>query len=114
MTTQRQELITLINTAYQNVQTAKFTAVRAQLGQFSKDLSAGEDEIKIMLGIRNTLLQADLSLTLKNRIAGLPVEYQVLFETIDPALKKIDSQVIDRYTHYGFVPLKFGSTVKYP
>lgn len=114
MTQQQQALITLINTAYQDVQAPQFDHVRTQLGQFSQDLSNGEDELKVMLGLRSVLLQADLSLTIKNRISGLPAEYQAIFKFIDPALKKVDSEVLSRYTHYGFVPLKFGSTVKYP
>jgi len=42
------------------------------------------------------------------------VEYRTIYYFIEPQLKEIDSQVLDKYTHYGFIPLKFGNTIKYP
>lgn len=115
METQRQQLLDLIDIAYQNVKDPKFTNFRTLLVQFATSLNNDDDDfIKIMLGLRTELLQADLSLNLKNRISGLPKEYSDIFYFIEPQLKKVDSKVMDRYTRYGFVPMKFGSTIKYP
>ena len=112
-TENRKKLMDLISAAYNNVKDPKFNNFRVQLVQFAKALNDKEDYVKIMLELRTALLQADLSLKLKNRISGLPTEYGDIYNFIDPQLKKVDSKVIDRYTHYGFVPLSFGSTVKY-
>ncbi|MFC6293748.1 hypothetical protein ACFQH1_00595 [Lactiplantibacillus daoliensis] len=112
--TQRQELIQLVDTAFVQVQLPQFETFRAQLGQFSMDLTHGAETTQVMIALRKALLQADLSLKLKNRIAGLPVEYRAIYDFIAPELKAVDTQTVDKYTHYGFVPLKFGSTVKYP
>lgn len=109
----RTELMTLIGIAYNNIKDPKFSNFKIQLVQFSKEIEDGEDLIKIMLGLRTAILQADLSLKLKERVSGLPKEYGDIYQFIEPQLKKVDSEVIDRYNHYGFVPLKFGSTVKY-
>ncbi|BDZ31998.1 hypothetical protein RA086_12210 [Lactiplantibacillus sp. WILCCON 0030] len=113
MEEQRQKLTTLVDRAYEQVQLPKFDKVSQQLAQFSKALNHDEDYIKIMLGLRTALLQADLSLNIKNRIAGLPAEHRDIYDFIAPQLKQVDAKVLDRYTHYGFIPLKFGSTVKY-
>lgn len=109
----RTELMNLIRPAYNNVKDPKFSNFKIQLVQFSKEIEDGEDLIKIMLGLRTAILQADLSLKLKERISGLPKEYRDIYYFVEPQLKKVDSEVIDRYNHYGFVPLRFGSTVKY-
>ncbi|KRO08541.1 hypothetical protein IV64_GL000631 [Lactiplantibacillus xiangfangensis] len=107
------ELNNLIIAAFEQVTAPKYHDVRIQLAKASQELTNGTDEIKVMVGVRRELLQADLSLTIKNRITGLPVAYQKLFNYVAPRLKKVDAQVIDRYTHYGFIPMKLGSTVKY-
>ncbi|WP_338208390.1 hypothetical protein [Lactiplantibacillus paraxiangfangensis] len=107
------ELNNLIIGAYEQVTAPKYHDVRIKLAQASQELTNGADAVKIMVGLRQELLQADLSLTIKNRITGLPVAYQELFNYVAPRLKKVDAQVIDRYTHYGFIPMKLGSTVKY-
>jgi Predicted transcriptional regulator len=109
----RTELMNLIRPAYNNVKDPKFSNFKIQLVQFSKEIEDGEDLIKIMLGLRTAILQADLSLKLKERISSLPKEYRDIYYFVEPQLKKVDSEVIDRYNHYGFVPLRFGSTVKY-
>lgn len=109
----RTELMNLIRPAYNNVKDPKFSNFKIQLVQFSKEIEDGEDLIKIMLGLRTAILQADLSLKLKERVSGLPKEYRDIYYFVEPQLKKVDSEVIDRYNHYGFVPLRFGSTVKY-
>ncbi|MFC6182073.1 hypothetical protein [Lactiplantibacillus daowaiensis] len=114
MTGQRQKLLTLIDQAYNEVQLPKFNAVNAQLLQAFKALSDGEDDVKVMLSLRQTLLQADLALKLKNRITGLPTAYGALYAFIAPQLKQVDAKVLDEHLRYGFVPMKFGSTVKYP
>ena len=111
--TQRQELTHLVDAAYLKGQQPKFDNFRTQLLQFSKELSNGDDELKIMLGLRTALLQADLSLTIKNRIAGLPTEYRAIYDFIMPQLKKADAKTLDSYGKYGFIPLKLGSTVSY-
>lgn len=110
---QHQELIKLVDTAYKEVTDAKFAEFRKSLLEFSKQLNNNEDYIKIMLGLRTALLQADLSLSIKTRISGLPTEYSDIYNFIEPQLKKVDSKVIDNYSHQGFIPLKFGSTIKY-
>lgn len=109
----RTELMSLISLAYNNVKDPKFSNFKVQLVQFSKEIEDGEDLIKIMLGLRTAILQADLSLKLKERVSGLPKEYGDIYYFIEPQLKRVDSEVIDRYNRYGFVPMKFGSTVKY-
>jgi len=110
---QHQELIKLVDTAYKEVTDAKFAEFRKSLLEFSKQLNNNEDYIKIMLGLRTALLQADLSLSIKTRISGLPTEYSDIYNFIEPQLKKVDAKVIDNYSHQGFIPLKFGSTIKY-
>lgn len=109
----RTELMNLIDLAYNNVKDPKFSNFKIQLVQFSKAINDGQDLIKIMLELRTAILQADLSLKVKERISGLPKEYQDLYHFIEPQLKNIDSETLDRYNRYGFVPLRFGSTVKY-
>ena len=109
----RTELMNLLRPAYNNVKDPKFSNFKIQLVQFSKEIEDGEDLIKIMLGLRTAILQADLSLKLKERISGLPKEYRDIYYFVEPQLKKVDAEVIDRYNHYGFVPLRFGSTDKY-
>ncbi|WP_125588256.1 hypothetical protein [Companilactobacillus jidongensis] len=113
MEEQRQELVKLLDTAYQVVQDAKFADFREKLVQFSKQLNNNEDYIKILLGLRTELLQADLSLKIKDRISGLPTAYSDIYNFVVPQLKEVDAGVLAKYTHYGFIPLKFGSTVKY-
>lgn len=113
MEEKREELIDLVEKAYKDVQNPKFNTFRIKLLQFSKDLHNGEDYIKVMLDLRAELLQADLSLKLKDRISGLPKEYGDIYNFIFPQLKRIDSKVLDRYSRYGFIPLRYGSTVKY-
>lgn len=114
MEEQRQKLIDLIDTAYNNVQNPKFNDFQKSLLQRAKELNDNGDYIKVMLALRTDLLQADLSLNIKKRISGLPTEYSSIYYFIEPQLKNIDAKVLERYTHYGFIPLKFGSTVKYP
>lgn len=114
MEEQRQKLIALMDTAYNDIQNPKFNDFRKKLVELSQELNNDEDYIKIMLALRTDLLQADLTLNLKNRISGLPAEYSAIYYFIEPQLKAIDAKVLDRYTHFGFIPLKFGSTVKYP
>jgi len=109
----KKTLMDLINVAYNEVKDPKFSNFRVQLMQSYKALDNDDDYIKIMLDLRTNILQADLSLNLKTRISGLPVEYGEIFNFIEPQLKKIDSQVLDQYNRYGFVPLRYGSTVKY-
>lgn len=111
---QQQELLNMINVAYAATQDPKFGVFKKQLLQFSQDLKSGENYTKVMCELRAALLQADGSLNLKQRISGLPEEYSALYYFIEPQLKSIDSKLLDRYMHYGFVPLKFGSTIKYP
>lgn len=113
MEEKREELIDLVEKAYKDVQNLKFNTFRIKLLQFSKDLHNGGDYIKVMLDLRAELLQADLSLKLKDRISGLPTEYGDIYNFIFPQLKRIDSKVLDRYSRYGFIPLRYGSTVKY-
>ncbi len=114
MTTNRQQLSALVETAFLLNADSKFNDFRRQLSEFSTALTAGEDELKVMVALRRAILQADLSLKLPQRITGLPSEYQALYNFIDPQLQRADSKLIDQYTHFGFVPLKYGSTVKYP
>lgn len=109
----RQELADLVDKAYNNVHNPRFNIFREKLLLFYKELNSDKDYIKILLGLRTDLLQADLSLTIKNRITGLPTEYQAIYNFIEPQLKQVDSKLIDKYSHYGFIPLKFGSTIKY-
>lgn len=109
----REELMSLLSAAYNNIKDPKFSNFRIQLVQFSKEIENGDDFIKIMLGLRTAILQADLSLKIKERISGLPTEYGNIYYFIEPKLKKIDAKILDRYSHYGFIPLRFGSTVKY-
>lgn len=111
---QQQELLNMINIAYEKTQDPKFNAFKGQLLQLSKGLRSGENYVKVMCELRTALLQADDSLNLKQRISGLPEEYSAMYYFIEPQLKKVDSRLLDRYMHYGFVPLKFGSTIKYP
>lgn len=113
MADEKTELMRLIDTAYNNVQDNKYEGFRKELLKYYTALNNDEDYIKIMLGLRSALLQADLTLNLKQRISGLPGEYSDIFKFIEPQLKKVDSKTIDKYSHYGFVPLKLGSTVKY-
>lgn len=114
MEEQRQKLIDLIDTAYNNVQNPKFKDLQNNLLNLAKELNNNGDYIKVMLALRTDLLQADLSLNIKKRISGLPDEYSTIYYFIEPQLKTIDAKVLDQYTHYGFIPLKFGSTIKYP
>ncbi|PMD69816.1 hypothetical protein CBP76_07835 [Companilactobacillus nuruki] len=109
----RAQLMDLLSLAYNNVKDPKFSNFRVQLVEFSKRINDNQDYTKILLGLRTSILQADLSLNIKNRISGLPTEYSDIYHFIEPQLKKIDSNVLEKYDHYGFVPLKFGSTVKY-
>ncbi|WP_125568433.1 hypothetical protein [Companilactobacillus insicii] len=113
MKEQRQKLLSMVDKAYKEVQDSKYDDFRKNLLQFSKDLNGNEDYIKVMLGLRTELLQADLSLNLKSRISGLPTEYSDIYDFIDPQLREVDSKILDRYKNYGFIPLKNGSTVKY-
>lgn len=113
MKEQRQKLLSMVDRAYKEVQDHKYDNFRKILLQFSKDLNSDEDYIKIMLGLRTELLQADLSLNLKSRISGLPTEYSDIYNFVNLQLKTVDEKVLDRYKDYGFIPLKFGSTVKY-
>jgi len=110
----RLELIHMIKIAYSKITDNKFNDFRQKLLTSYKDLNGGSDYIKTMLTLRSALLQADLSLSIKNRISKLPIEYRNIYYFIEPQLKEIDSQVLDKYTHYGFIPLKFGNTIKYP
>ncbi|AUI71973.1 hypothetical protein COSHB9_16430 [Companilactobacillus alimentarius] len=110
----REDLSNMIKIAYQRVTDSKYIETRKELLRLYKKLNGGEDPIKIMLELRKALLQSDSSLNLKNRISGLPIEYSNLFHFIDPRLKKIDVKTLNRYSRYGFIPLKFGSTIKYP
>ena len=109
----KKKLMDLIKTAYNKVQDPKFSNFRVQLLEFYKELDNDADYIKVMLGLRTAILQADLSLKLKERVSGLPTEYGDIFHFIDPQLRKVDNKVLDKYTRYGFVPLEYGSTVKY-
>ncbi|CAJ1190698.1 hypothetical protein CPR19092_LGOLGGFK_01347 [Companilactobacillus paralimentarius] len=113
MADEKTELMRLIDTAYNNVQNNKYGNFRKELLKYYTALNNDEDYIKVLLGLRSALLQADLTLNLKQRISGLPGEYSDMFKFIEPQLKKVDSKTIDKYSHYGFVPLKLGSTVKY-
>lgn len=114
MENNQQQLSDLMETAFLLNADSKYNHFRKQLSELSNALAAGEDELKVMVGLRSALLQADLSLKLPRRITGLPAEYQVLYNFITPQLQRADADLIDQYTHYGFVPLKYGSTVKYP
>ncbi|WP_288530669.1 hypothetical protein [uncultured Secundilactobacillus sp.] len=111
---QQQELMNMINVAYETTQDPKFDAFKKQLLQLSQDLKSGKNYTKVMCELRVALLHADGSLNLKQRISGLPDEYSAMYYFIEPRLKNVDSKLLDRYMHYGFVPLKFGSTIKYP
>lgn len=113
MEDKRQELIEMVDKAYNSVQDPKFSNFRAKLLQFFKELDNNGDYVKVMLGLRTELLQADLDLKIKDRISGLPTEYVDLYNFIYPQLKEMDSKVLDSYSHYGFIPLRYGSTVKY-
>lgn len=114
METNQQQLSDLIETAFLLNADTKFNHFRKQLSELSDALTNGEDELKVMVALRNALLQADLSLKIPQRIKGLPTEYQTLYNFIEPQLQRADSELVDQYTHFGFVPLKYGSTVKYP
>lgn len=109
----RKTLMQLMSVAYNQVQDPKFNNFKVQLLNFSMALDGDTDYIKILIALRAALLQADLSLSMNTRISGLPVEYSNLYHFIAPQLKQIDVQVLDRYSHYGFVPLKNGYTIKY-
>jgi len=111
---EQQELRNLISTAYNNVNEPKFNNFKQSLLKAAQELDSDGDYIKIMLGLRTALLQADLSLNIKTRISGLPTEYGDIYYFIEPQLKKVDSNTLDKYTHFGFIPLKFGNTIKYP
>lgn len=74
MEEQRQKLIDLIDTAYNNVQNPKFKDLQNNLLNLAKELNNNGDYIKVMLALRTDLLQADLSLNIKKRISGLPDE----------------------------------------
>ncbi|GEO46161.1 bifunctional helix-turn-helix transcriptional regulator/GNAT family N-acetyltransferase [Companilactobacillus kimchii] len=113
MADEKTELMRLIDTAYNNVQDNKYEGFRKELLKYYTALNNDEDYIKVLLGLRSALLQADLTLNLKQRISGLPSEYSDIFKFIEPQLRKVDSKTIDKYSRYGFVPLKLGSTVKY-
>ena len=113
MADEKTELMRLIDTAYNNVQDNKYEGFRKELLKYYTALNNDEDYIKVLLGLRSALLQADLTLNFKQRISGLPGEYSDIFKFIEPQLKKVDSKTIDKYSRYGFVPLKLGSTVKY-
>ncbi|ATO47331.1 hypothetical protein C5L30_000482 [Companilactobacillus farciminis] len=110
----REELSNMVEIAYRQVTNPKYNETRIELSHLHKELNDGEDSNKIMFELRKSLLQADPSLNLKNRISGLPLEYRNLFHFIDSKLKKIDAKILDKYYQYGFIPLKFGSTIKYP
>ena len=114
MQNNQQQLSDLVAAAFLVNADAKFNDFRKQLSKLSGALTDGEDDLKVMVALRNALLQADLSLKLPQRIKGLPTEYQALYNFIEPQLQRADSKLIDQYTHFGFVPLKYGSTVKYP
>lgn len=113
MTEKKTELMHLIDVAYNNVKDNKYENFRKELPRYYKDLQNDEDYLKVMLSLRSALLQADLTLNIKQRISGLPAAYEDIYKFIDPQLKQVDSKTIDKYSHYGFVPLKLGSTIKY-
>jgi len=114
MENERKALIKMVDLAYSSINDYKFKDTRKKLLYASRLLNNNEDIIKVMILLRSDLLCADLSLNIKDRISKLPVEYRNIYSFIEPRLKKVDSKLLDKYMHFGFIPLKFGNTIKYP